>query len=527
MILNKQLLILLFISLNLSVLAQEKYWVFLTDKEGSQFNPYEYFDIKALERRQRNGINICNITDYPLNQSYIKQISAYTDSVGFQSRWFNAVVIWSDNEKNEELLQFDFVEKIQKAKLSPLLAISTSDKSKTNHSLMSNFWNIRNKQIGSMEGQLFQPQNIEGKGVRIAIFDAGFPNVDTNPDSAFTHIHKHDKIIASYDFTKHKENVYYSNTHGTMVLSNIAGIYKEEKLGLATGAEFLLAKTEVASEPFAEEEYWLAAVEWADKNGADIINSSLGYTHQRYFREQMDGTSLVAKAGNMAFEKGILVVNAAGNEGEQRFWKHIGTPADASNVLSIGGIDPDTDYHISFSSYGPTADGRMKPNVSAMGEAVVISKKGATIAQGTSFASPLVAGFAACVLQMNPNFTVRELFDEIQKSAHLYPYYDYAHGYGIPQASYFTRKSKTPTLATFNVKKSSNKLIIKILEHLPNIIAYKTYLYYHISNEDGFLKDYGVIDVYQQKALEIDLSKYTKGDIVRVHYQAYTKEYKL
>ena len=521
---NYQLLIFLFISFNISLLAQDKYWVFFSNKDGVQFNPYNYFDIKAIERRHRNGINLFDITDYPLNQSYVDKVSSYVDSVGFQSRWFNATVVWASEEQIFQLNQLNFVKEVRKMELIPNLAISDKN---NKHSLMSDFWNIRNKQITSMEGELFEPKKINGKGVRIAIFDGGFPNVNTDVDSAFTHILKKNRIISTYDFTKDKENVYYSNTHGTMVLSNIGGIYKGEKLGLATESEFLLAKTEIGAEPFAEEEYWLAAVEWADKNGADIINSSLGYTYQRYFREQMDGRSLVAKAGNMAFEKGILVVNAAGNEGEQKLWKYIGTPADASNVLSIGGIDPYTDYHISFSSYGPTADGRMKPNVSAMGETVVISKNGATVAQGTSFSSPLVAGFAACVLQMNPNFTVRELFDEIQKSANLYPYYDYAHGYGIPKASYFTQKTKKSTLATFRIKEEKHKLVIEILEQLPNVIGSKSYLYYHISNTKGFLKDYGLIDVYQQKALEIDLSEYTNGDIVRVHYKGYTKEYKL
>ncbi len=518
---SKLLFFSIYFLLSLSSFSQEKYWVFLTNKEGVKFNPYEYFDVKAIERRIKNHIPLNDISDYPLNENYVSQIIDIVDSIGYQSRWFNAIIVWADYQQILEIESLSFVKKTQMEELVPQL---TEFKVK-NHNLMKDFWNIRNKQITSMEGQLFETKSVNGKGVRVAIFDGGFPNVDK--DTAFYHIRNKEMIKKTFDFTKNKEDVYYSNTHGTMVLSNIAGIYENEKLGLATKAEFLLAKTEIATEPFAEEEYWLAAVEWADKNGADIINSSLGYTNQRYFREQMDGTSLVAQAANMAFDKGILVVNAAGNEGEQKFWKYIGTPADASNVLSVGGIDPYTDYHISFSSYGPTADNRMKPNVSAMGKTVVISENGATIAQGTSFSSPLIAGFAACVLQMHPDYTVKELFDEIQKSAHLYPYYDYAHGYGIPKASYFTRKTKKLTLASFSILKKENILTMKILEFLPNTIGQKKYLYYHVSNSDGFLKDYALIDVYQQKVLEIDLSKYNSGDIVRVFYKGYMKEYKL
>jgi len=308
-----------------------------------------------------------------------------------------------------------------------------------------------------------------------------------------------------------------------MVLSNIAGVYKGKPIGLATEAEFLLARTEIATEPFAEEEYWLEAVEWADKNGADIINSSLGYTNQRYFNYQMDGTSLVARAGNLAAKKGILVVNAAGNEGDLKYWKYIGTPADADSVLSIGGIDPETGYHMSFASYGPTADGRRKPNVSAFAYAVVADKEGLTRAYGTSFACPLTTGFAACVLQMHKEYTAMQLFHEIEKSAYLYPYYDYAHGYGIPQASYFFKENKSQTVAGFRVSLSKGILEVDMLNPVSCSLK-KNYMYYHISDKNGKLKEYNLIEVYQKKALELNIAKFDKTDIIRIHYKGYTYE---
>lgn len=507
----------IFCLLYFSGLSQNKYWVYLKDKANVSFNPYTYFDEKAIERRLKNNVDLYDISDYPLNHAYVEEIQLKVDSTGFQSRWFNAVVVWAKESQIQQIEALEFVKHTELMQLFPRLAL----KDKHSQYVNTKNENLRNKQINSFEGELFEPINIDGKSVRIAIFDAGFPSVDKQ--EAFAHIRNAKRIIGTYDFTKNKEKVYYSNSHGTMVLSNIAGIYREEKLGLATAAEFLLAKTEVASEPLAEEEYWLAAVEWADKNGADIINSSLGYTHHRYQREDMDGRSMVAKAGNMAFDKGILVVNSAGNEGSDKHWKYIGTPADASNVLTVGGISPETDYHISFSSYGPTADGRMKPNVSAMGHTLVISKNGLETAYGTSFSSPLVAGFAACVLQMNPKYTVKELFDEIQKSAHLYPYYDYAHGYGIPKASYFTHRKRQATMVSFIFEETDQNVNIKILENLPSKIGEKPYLYYHVSAKDGFLKDYGLIDVYQQKALVINKSLYQKTDVLRVYYKSYMK----
>ncbi|MBN2667653.1 MAG: S8 family serine peptidase [Bacteroidales bacterium] len=509
------------ISMLSSTKAQTKQWVYFTDKANVNYNPSKYLSKKTIEKRLKQGISLNQYSDWPLNQNYIEVVSLLSDSVGFQSRWFNAIVVWTDNERIAQIQNLPFVLKTELAQpMNSVLAdFKTEDADTDDYQLLAE------QQIELMQGQLFEPLKIDGSGIRIAIFDGGFPNVDKAPE--FEHIRNAGHIIATRDFTKNKDFVYYSSTHGTMVLSNIGGIWNQHKLGLATNAEFLLAKTEVGLEPFAEEEYWLAAVEWADQQGADIINSSLGYTHHRYFRDQMDGTSLVARAANMAVSKGILVVNAAGNEGEQSFWKYIGTPADADSVLSIGGIDPETGYHISFSSYGPTADGRAKPNVSAMGKVVVVSKKGITTAYGTSFASPLAAGFAACVLQMNPNFDVHQLFDAIQKSATLYPYYDYAHGFGIPQASYFTQARHENTMATFRFKNNDNLVDVEILNHVEYIPGQRNYLYYHIKRPDGKVIDYGLVDVIEKDAWALNINNYENGDLICVHFHGYTSTFKI
>lgn len=299
-------------------------------------------------------------------------------------------------------------------------------------------------------------------------------------------------------------------------------------MGLAPGAEFLLARTEIATEPFSEEENWLAAVEWADKNGADIINSSLGYTFHRYFPENMDGkTSLVARAANLAAAKGILVVNAMGNEGSSK-WKTLGTPADADSVLSIGGYDPDSDYHISFSSYGPTTDKRMKPNVSAFGHVIAAGKSGLKTVDGTSFSSPLVAGFAACAWQSNRGLNNMQLFKEIEKSGDLYPYFDYAHGYGVPQANYFVTKENKEATATFEIVQDGSSIKVKVIEaFLPVGDKEKTYLYYHIENAKGVIDKYVVIKVYQSEVQEIKASDLMHNEKLVVHYKGYTATFKL
>lgn len=496
--------------------AQEKYWVFLTDKEGVSFNPHEYFDEKAIARREKLGISLYDESDWPLKEKYIQQIKENVISLSQTSRWFNAVAVYADKDQIEKIATFSFVKTVEMISSEASLCGEKSKDFETE--LSEEDKNILKEQTMSMGAERFWKADIDGRGIRIAIFDAGFPTVDVNP--VFEHIRKNNRIIKTYDFVSNRENVYGHNAHGTMVLSCIAGMVNGERMGLATGAEFLLARTEYAHiEPYSEEENWLAAAEWADKNGADIINSSLGYTYHRYFTEQMDGKyALVTRAANKAASKGILVVNAAGNEGDGD-WEIIGAPADADSVLSVGGIAPESGYHTFFSSFGPTSDLRMKPNVCAYGHVIASGKKGLKRTQGTSFSSPLVAGFAACAWQTRRQLKNMELFEEIQKSASLYPYYDYAHGFGIPQAAYFAPgPEKEIAEPSFEFIEEEGVLQVSVKEA-------SGILYFHLANEKGLLKKYSLISVDQEIPLQFIISDYQKGEILRVHYKAFTNSY--
>ena len=345
---------------------------------------------------------------------------------------------------------------------------------------------ILTDQLKRFGGQHFIDHGIDGKGLRICVMDGGFPKVNTHP--AFKHLRDNNQILKTYNFPNKKEDVYGWNTHGTMVLSCIAGINEEgQKLGLATGAEFLLARTEIEPEPFKEEVWWAQGAEWADKNGADIINSSLGYGKERHWTKDMDGTSYVAKAANKAVEKGILICNSAGNEGDDSRWMTIITPADAENVICVGGINANLDYyqHISFSSYGPTADKRRKPDVVAFGHADVAKPSGGfTEADGTSFASPLTAGFCACAWQTKRDLTALQMKAEILKSCDLYPYYDYAYGYGVPQAAYFTNELK-PAERSFTLVQEKDGVKITFPEIIKNQDAF-----INVEGADGVLLGY-------------------------------------
>jgi subtilisin family serine protease len=508
--------------------AQNYYWVYFTDKAGTEFNPYEYFDTKAIERRQQNDISLDDITDYPLNNNYVSEVAKLSDEVIGETRWFNAVAIYTDSKSADLISQFEFVKEVQPIYNGAVLCAIETEKNAIE--IVENDPDYINKlttQLIRMEGEAFLENKIDGKGIRIAVFDGGFPAVDKH--SAFKHIRDDNRIIKTWNFPKNQEDVYGWNTHGTMVLSCIAGINDEgQKIGLATGSEFLLARTEVGSEIAKEEIWWMEAVEWADKNGANIINSSLGYGADRHNTADMDGKKcIVTRAANMAASKGILVCNAMGNEGDMKSWKTLGAPADADSILSIGGIDPETNLHIGFSSFGPTQDGRLKPNVSAFGDAIVVQPNGGyTSASGTSFASPLVAGFAACAWQTKPELTAMQMKTEIEKSADNYPYYDYAIGYGVPQANYFTDTKEIEKVKSFEITEDADYVyIIPFIEGKYD----KAIVSYHMENDKGILDYYGDIEFWfgSEKDIKIEKLSLLENKTLMVVCNGYSKTYKL
>ena len=432
--------------------AQKRYWVFFSDKSGVEFNPYTYFDPSTIQRRLEKHIPLVQFSDLPVRKDYLEGIQNITGKPGTVSRWYNAASVSTDEKNLRKISELHYVIRIEE-----IQTFSVSADADFDSEIKIKDDQLRILQINTLGVKYFEEKGIDGAGVRIAVFDGGFPGVDTS--TMFQHLRESGRIIATWDFVKGREFVYGYSSHGTSVLTCIAGKIDDKKFGLAPGAEFLLARTEVTREVFSEEENWLAAMEWADKNGADIISSSLGYTFNRYFPKNMDGKStLVTRSANLAASKGILVINAAGNDGDKK-WEVIGAPADADSVLSIGGVSPESGYHIDFSSFGPTYDGRMKPNLVAFGKVTISNKRKIKQSYGTSFATPLVSGFAACVMQIHPEWNNMDVFREMEKSGHLYPYFDYAHGYGVPQASYFT-VGKPVYMPTFKFAEDSGSLRI-------------------------------------------------------------------
>ena len=232
----------LFCALASQLIAQNSYWVFFTDKQNTQFDPYQYFDAKAIERYAQCGADLYDITNYPVNSHYAAQVETACEELVGTSRWLNAAGVMATEEQIAIIRQFPFVAGIQ---------LIASDMEVAEEQITEDRIPLSTEQVSIHHGELFQQHNISGKGVRVAIFDAGFPDVDTHP--AFQHLRDNNQIVKTWNFVKKKENVYEANSHGRMVLSCIAGKYGNQLLGMAPDAQFLLARTEVASEPKKEE----------------------------------------------------------------------------------------------------------------------------------------------------------------------------------------------------------------------------------------------------------------------------------
>lgn len=525
--------------------AREKItYVYLKDKKNVSFNPESFFDAKAIQRRKKMNWPLYEYSDFPVSEIYLSQLTQQNIKIIGKSRWLNLVAIEASNEQLIWLTKQAFVDQIITADSTCLDICQSSESGYVLDPILIK------EQISHLQGAHFNDKNLMGKGIRVAVFDVGYKGLKNH--EAFKHLFQNQLIKKTFDFARKKQDVYDYGTHGTNVMSCISGVYQDKPLGLATESEFLLAITEFPKrEPYAEEIFWLEAAEWADQHGADIINSSLGYTNTRYFPKDMNGqTSLVSQAARMATRRGILVINAAGNEGDGS-WQKIGTPADVDSVLTVGGINPYTGYRISFSSEGPNMKGQKKPNVSAFGQAIVASEKAYESSFGTSFSAPLISGFAACVWGMDTSLKNMDVFNKIEQSAHLYPYFDYAHGYGVPQASFFNQKKSSARDTTFDIKETQGAWEIVLrhayfdssktqkpftgentgdaMEVLQDHIQKegRAYIYMHIEGIDGILREYKLVEAFETTAFRIPFYELERGETLRIHFKGFTYSKKL
>lgn|GEM_PF-19996 len=431
-----------------NVFAQtEDAWVYFNDKpsESSFIDaPLNMLTQRSLDRRTRYSISL-DIKDVPVEASYITEVENTVGiSVMAKSKWLNALHVRGLENDIRSLLNLSFVSSIQfadksigTAQKNELIHKANIKKDKLKLATDFNYGQAAN-QIEMLKSDVLHKNNFTGKGMQIAVIDAGFPNV--NNFAAFQRIRDNNQILGGYDYVNRNENFYTGSNHGMAVLSTIAGYVENEFVGTAPDAEFYLFITEDSvNEIPLEESLWVEAAEEADRLGVDVINTSLGYSsffdeaRYNYSYDDMDGkTTFITRGAEIAFSRGMIVVNAAGNEGNDP-WYYMNSPADGPSVLSIGAVDA-TGTIASFSSYGPTSDGRVKPDVCAKGAGVYIIDASGNIApsNGTSFASPILTGAVTCLWQAFPEKNNIEITQLVKESAHLFNNPTVQEGYGIP-----------------------------------------------------------------------------------------------
>jgi len=450
------------------VTAQTEHaWVYFTDKPdvaNSLANPITILTQKAIDRKTNHGIAI-DERDIPVNESYITQVKAQTGiTVKAKSKWFNCVHVLGTQTDIDALLSLSFVNQIVYADRSlnsssrPSTVVQLERTVEKFETLVMYNYGDGSNQATMIKIDKLHELDYTGEGVTVAVLDGGFTNVNTM--AAFQRLRDNGDLLNGYDFVDRNTNVYAytGNSHGTNVLSDMAGYIDGQFVGTAPDASYYLFRTEdAATETPVEESYWVEAAERADSLGVDVINTSLGYStfdesKYNYTPADMDGnTTFITKGSNIAVEKGLLLVNSAGNSGNDGSWGIITAPADG-NAFTIGAVNASGNY-ASFSSRGRTPNIPVKPDVVAQGASVyVISSSGTVVtSNGTSFSSPIIAGGMACLVQAFPNKTNVELMQLVRESASIYSNPTIQLGYGIPDF-----ESAFQTLATSENNRSVN-----------------------------------------------------------------------
>ncbi|HWV32573.1 MAG TPA: S8 family serine peptidase [Dyadobacter sp.] len=433
----RRLLLLAFVFVPLVMSASPKYWIYLKNKD---LTTSPAVSALTLENRQKLGLVLSDETDLPVKKEYEAALRGQSVNIINRSKWLNAVSANLTSEQAMKVRELDFVadvvmidpgfyiartQPIEKAQMAPVMS--------------------------QVQANAFLKENITAKDVTIGVIDAGFYGADSS--LSLSQVFSNKRILGIRDYVKpgragdllFSTAESFSDMHGTEVLAAISGIDYQDQVqyGMATNAKFYLARTDYSMREYrGEEDNWIAAMEWMDSLGVRLINTSLGYAKgfsdpkENYQPSQMDGkTSAISKAAQIASDKkGIMIIVSAGNEGDDKSWGIVSAPADAKGVLSVGATNGKLWNRIGYSSVGPEFLSYVKPNVSCFS------------LYGTSLSAPVITGFAACLLQANPQLSNKELISLIEKSSHLYPYGNNFVGYGVPQASRALALAKAPYL---------------------------------------------------------------------------------
>ena len=417
-----------------------KYRVNLKDKVGSAYSvdkPQEFLSERALERRNRQQLPV-DETDLPVSQVYVKELLGTGARLVTTSKWNNTVVLEvSDTTLMDKVKEMPFVTHVKKVWTQPDSIPARNKKRKkevTNEVKETGYYYGKAfRQINIHGGDSLHAAGFAGQGMHVAVIDAGFYNADK------IKFFKKMDLLGTRDFVNPKSDIYEENSHGMKVLSCMAANIKDVFVGTAPEASYWLLRSEDQdTEQPVEEDYWAAAIEFADSVGVDVLNTSLGYHefdegYPAYRYRDLDGHySLMSHSASMAADKGMVIVCSAGNSGRGA-WKKITPPGDSENVITVGALTKDL-VNAEFSSVGDTSDGRVKPDVAAIGVNSVVSGNDGTVskANGTSFASPTMCGVVTCFWQACPWLTAKEVVKAVQQAGDRVDSPDNIYGYGVP-----------------------------------------------------------------------------------------------
>lgn len=431
--------------------APDTYWVQFSNKDNTPYSlsqPEQFLSARALARRQAQGTALDEL-DLPVDPTYIAAVLA-TGEVELinRSKWFNAITVrTSDADALVAIQQLPFVSNVRDRRsltggdpaMDEMLPVPNGEDRGGQPEDYGASWT----QISMLNGHLLHAMEAKGQGMLIGVLDSGFDKADSLP--AFDSLRAREGILLTRDMANHDGDVYEDHWHGRSVLSCMTGILPGYLQGTAPQADYVLLRTEIVAvagvdfEFIVEEDNWIAGAELCDSLGCDLITTSLGYTQfddslTDHVYADLDGaTARISIAAGIATQKGMITVSSAGNSG-QNDWHFIGTPADAIDILAVGAVGAQ-EQHAPFSSWGPSADGRVKPDVCTMGwGAIGLRVEGDSIAplNGTSFSAPILAGLVACLWQLHPDRTAQEIMHAVRQSASLYFAPNDSMGYGVP-----------------------------------------------------------------------------------------------
>ena len=441
---KKQIFLLAFALFAAGAFAQQdtlKYRISLKDKATTTYSldrPEDFLSEKAIARRQKQNLPI-DSTDLPVCRKYINEICQQGVNIVMTGKWENFVTVsCNDSTLIDRIAALPFVSTTEKVWIAPhpdKPSMATNRDSLINRPTLhpDSIYGLAMNQIQLSNGDKLHDAGFKGEGMTIAVIDAGFHNADKI--TAMQNIH----VLGTRDFVNPQADIFAESSHGMMVLSCIGMNQPEIMVGTAPAASFWLLRSEDEySEHLVEQDYWVAAVEFADSVGVDVLNTSLGYytfddkTKDYKYRDLDGRQALMSRQASRVADKGMVLVCSAGNSG-MGSWKKITPPGDAEHVITVGAIDKKM-LLAPFSSIGNTADNRIKPDVVAVGlGADVIGTSGNQWkANGTSFSSPIMCGMVTCLWQACPNLTAKEVIQVVRQAGNRFDFPDNIYGYGLP-----------------------------------------------------------------------------------------------